>query len=57
MKYGEGTVLFAGGYPEHLDEAKEFIAINKIPKDKVKILKVEDTGLIIRVKHGEEIEL
>jgi hypothetical protein len=57
MIYSEGTVLFAGAYPKDLEEAKDYIAVNKIPKDKVKILKVEGDGLIIRVKAGEKVEL
>jgi hypothetical protein len=53
----EGTVLFAGGYPDHLEEAKAYIENLNIPKDKVKILKVDGTGLIVRVKAGEEVTI
>jgi hypothetical protein len=39
LLFKQGTILFAGGFPEHVEEAKEYVRKNGYSKEDVRVFK------------------
>ena len=51
MKYPAGMILFAGNdCPEHLEAAREYIKVNKLTNEDVKLLRTDCGSIVIKVK-------